>query len=319
MSTATASLSGQLVGRVLGRAVRLARGERGLHDESTLDDVARYVSEVRPKIDALAARGRVPRDVRIEAVDDAPVAGEWVRPVHDRGEGPVVLHLHGGAYTLCSPVTHRGMGRALARGARGVTWLPDYRLAPEHPYPAALDDAVATYRWLLDDVGVAPGRIAVTGDSAGGGLGLGLLLRARDEGLPLPSCYVGLSPWTDLTGASPSIEDNNGLDVMFGAVPTAIAGLLGELYAEDTRDPYVSPVYADLSGLPPMLVHVGAHELIRDDGLRLVERAREHGVEASAGIFAEMWHVFQVIPLPESRRSLREVGGFIRRHTSAAT
>src|SRR5690606_2626373 len=107
---------------------------------------------------------------------------------------------------------------------------------------------------LLEDHGVDPSRIAVTGDSAGGGLALGLLLRARDEGLPLPACYAGLSPWTDLTGASPSIESNNGLAVVFGVVPTPIAGLLGELYAEDTSHPHVSPVYADLAGLPPMLV-----------------------------------------------------------------
>lgn len=318
MSTTTSSLSGQLVGRALTQAFRLARGDRGLHDESTLDDLATYVTRLRPKIDALAERGRVPRDTRIEVDRDAPVPGEWVRPRASTGDhdGPLVLHLHGGAYTLCSPVTHRGMTRNLARTARGIAWVPDYRLAPEHPFPAALDDAVATYRWLLEDRGFDPARIAVTGDSAGGGLGLGLLLRARDEDLPMPACYVGLSPWTDLTGASPSIEANNGRDVLFGAVPTPIAGLLGELYAEDTADPLVSPVYADLRGLPPMLVHVGVDELIRDDGLRLVERAREHGVRASAGSFAGMWHVFQAFPLPESRRSLREIGGFIRRHTA---
>ena len=316
MSTATASLRSQLVGRALTGLLQLARGDRHLHEESTLDDLARYVREIRPRIDRLADRGRVPRDVRIEEVTDAPVAGEWVRPVQDRGDGPVVLHLHGGAYTLCSPATHRGMARALARGARGVAWLPQYRLAPEHPFPAAVDDALASYRWVLEEVGVDPARVAVTGDSAGGGLALALLVRARDEGLPLPACYAGLSPWTDLTGASPSIEANNGRDALFGDVPTPIAGLLGELYAEDTSHPLVSPVYADLRGLPPMLVHVGEHELIRDDGLRLVERARAHGVDASAGTFAGMWHVFQVIPLPESRRSLREIGGFIRRHTS---
>lgn len=305
-----------MIGRALTQAFRLARGDRGLDEESTLDDLAHYVTRMRPRFESLAARARVPGDTSIEVDRMAPVPGEWVRPRASPDDGPVVLHLHGGAYTLGSPTTHRGMTRNLARAARGVAWVPDYRLAPENPFPAALDDAVRSYRWLLDDRKIDPRRIAVTGDSAGGGLGLGLLLRARDEGLPLPACYVGLSPWTDLTGASDSIEANNGRDVLFGVVPTPVAGMLGELYAEDTADPMVSPVFADLHGLPPMLVHVGVDELIRDDGLRLVERARAHGVDASAGTFAGMWHVFQAFPMPESRRSLREIGGFIRRHTT---
>lgn len=314
MSTTTASLRSLLVGRALAHGLRLLKGRRDLHDGTTLDELADEIGRIRPRIDALAARARVAADTRVEVDPHAPVPGEWVRPVRSPHDGPVVLHLHGGAYTFCSPTTHRGLTRNLARFSRGAAWVPDYRLAPEFRYPAALDDAVRTYTWLLEDVGVAPSRIAVTGDSAGGGLALGLLLRARDEGLPLPACYVGLSPWTDLTGASPSIQANNGRDAIFGSIPVALAGRLGELYHSETTDPLVSPVYADLSGLPPMLVHVGAHDLIRDDGLRLVERAREHGVDASAGIFAGMWHVFQAFPVPESGRSLREVGGFVRRH-----
>lgn len=298
------------------RGFQLARGQGALHDETTLEELAAHVVRIRPRLESLASMGPVPSDTRIEVVRSAAVPGEWVRPRRPGRDLPVVMHVHGGAYTLCSPVTHRGLARGLSRGAGGVAWVPDYRLAPEHPFPAAVDDVVASYRWLLEDQGVPPQSIAVTGDSAGGGLALALLLRAREEGLPLPACYVGLSPWTDLTGASPSILDNNGRDALFGAVPTPLAALLGELYAADTSHPLVSPVYADLSGLPPMLVHVGMDELIRDDGLRLVARAREHGVDASAGTFAGMWHVFQVFPVPEARRSLREIGGFIRRHTA---
>jgi len=284
-----------------------------VHDEMTLDDLAARAVTLRRGIDRLAERGRVPGDTRIQPITSGPVPGEWVRPA---GSNPdrVILHLHGGAYTLCSPATHRLLVRGLAKVSKAVAFVPDYRLAPEHPFPAAVEDAVATYRWLIEDQRIDPERIAVTGDSAGGGLAVATLLQARQQGLPLPGAYVGLSPWTDLTGASPSIEENNGRDILFGAIPTALAARLGELYASDTSHPLASPVYADLTGLPPMLVHVGGNELIRDDGIRLVERARTYGVDASAGIFDGLWHVFQVFPIPESRRSLREIGGFIRRH-----
>ena len=254
-----------------------------------------------------------PSGVSVDSISIAGVPCERVAVPRPR---MTVLHLHGGAYALGSPKTHRGMTNALASVSRGTSFVPDYRLAPEHPFPSAVDDALAAYRWLVDAADVAPGRVAVSGDSAGGGLALALLLRLRDEGLPLPACYVGLSPWTDLTGSAPSIVDNADRDVLFGAVPTALAGRVGELYHGDTAHPMVSPLFADLSGLPPMLVHVGGHELIRDDGLRLVDRARDHGVDASAGVFAGMWHVFQAFPIPETRRSMREIGGFVRRHTS---
>lgn len=317
MSTLAPSLTGTLVGRLVERVFALARRNDPRQDaEVTLDEMAGLVTDLRTRIDALAARGRVPRDTQIEQVHHAPVPGEWVRPDSSAASGRVVMHLHGGAYVLCSPATHRTMARSLARSADAVAWVPEYRLAPEHAFPAAVDDAVASYRWLVESHGVDPAQIAVSGDSAGGGLGLAMLLRLRDEGLPLPASYVGLSPWTDLAATSPSVEENNGRDVMFGAVPDGMASRLGQLYHDDTSHPLVSPVYADLSGLPPMLVHVGAHELIRDDGLRLVERARAHGVDASAGTFAGMWHVFQVFPIPEARRSFREIGGFVRRHTA---
>lgn len=317
MSTTSASLRGQLVGRVMAHGLRLAKGRRDLHDGSTLEDLAAEVARMRPRLEAIASRVRVPADTIVEDVVGAPVPTEWVRPHgRERHDGPVILHLHGGAYALGSPKTHRGMTNALASVSRGTSFVPDYRLAPEHPFPSAVDDALAAYRWLVDAADVAPGRVAVSGDSAGGGLALALLLRLRDEGLPLPACYVGLSPWTDLTGSAPSIVDNADRDVLFGAVPTALAGRVGELYHGDTAHPMVSPLFADLSGLPPMLVHVGGHELIRDDGLRLVDRARDHGVDASAGVFAGMWHVFQAFPIPETRRSMREIGGFVRRHTS---
>jgi epsilon-lactone hydrolase len=243
------------------------------------------------------------------------VGGEWVEDVNVAADDRVVLHLHGGAYLMGSPRTHRPLAASLSRTSRSTVVVPDYRLAPAHVFPAALEDAMGTYRWLVEDRGFRPSRIAITGDSAGGGLGVALLVRLRDEGFELPACYAGMSPWVDLTGTNPSLADLDELD------PWLIADMMlpvARLYAGETplEDPLLSPLYADLSGLPPMLVHAGTHEILLDDARRLVERAREAGVDASLGEFEEMWHVFQAFPgLPETRRSLREIGAFIRRCT----
>ena len=245
------------------------------------------------------------------------VGGEWVEDERVAADDRVVLHLHGGAYLIGSPRSHRGLAASLSRTSRSAVVLPEYRLAPGDVFPAALDDAVGAYRWLVEERGVRPGRIAVTGDSAGGGLGLGLLLRLREEGHELPACYVGMSPWVDLVGASPRLAELDEVDPWLSA---AMLAPVARMYAGQAPldDPLLSPVYADLSGLPPMLVHVGTHEILLDDARQLLARAREAGVEASLGEFAEMWHVFQAFPgLPETRRSLREIGAFIRRCTAA--
>lgn len=309
------SLRARLLSRGITAALTRVRGQNALTGEETVEDLAKVAIEMRNRAEALAARGPVPRSVTLDADDANGVPVEWVS--HQRSDpSRVVMHVHGGAYVACSPRTHRGITRALARVARARTFVPDYRLAPEHCYPAPLDDVVTSYKWLVEEKGVAPDRIAVSGDSAGGGLGLSMLVRLRDEGYPLPACYVGLSPWTDLAATGASIEENNGRDVMFGQIPTGLASLLGLLYCgeADPTDPLLSPMYADLTGLPPMLIHVGESELIRDDGLRLAARARRDGVHAAVGQFHGMWHVFQAFPVPEATWSFREIGGFIRRH-----
>lgn len=292
-------------------------------------ELEEYALGMRNQIETLAGRLPTGRTVRFRDADEAPVPGLWVAdgralpPIGDDAVSDlgcahaerIVLHLHGGAYVMGSSRTHRGLGVALSRTAEAQVLLPDYRLAPEDLHPAAIDDALAVYRWLVEDRGFPAGRIAVSGDSAGGGLALALLYAARDAGLPLPACYVGLSPWTDLAGTGRSMLELDGIDPWLSAdlvFPAARA------YAgtTDLEDPLVSPLYGDLSGLPPMLVHVGSDEILLDDAVRLVERAREAGVDASLGNFEGLWHVFQAFPLPESRASLREIGAFIRRHTA---
>ncbi len=293
------------------KAQRFLVGE--IDPEGPEQELEAFALKLREQMEQVARYTPVPKAVEVTRVDDGPVPAERVRS--DRAEdGRVVLHLHGGGYMMGSPRTHRGMAAALSRVAHAEVVVPDYRLAPEHRHPAALEDALAWYRRLLDQ-GVDPARLAVSGDSAGGGLGVALLLEARDEGLPLPACYVGMSPWVDLAGTGESMTVRAARDPWLRAdlVPTAARGYAGETALDDAR---ISPLYGDLAGLPPMLVHAGTEEILFDDARRLVERARAAGVDASLGVFEGMWHVFHAFPgLPESRAALREIGAFIRRHT----
>jgi epsilon-lactone hydrolase len=295
--------------------------------DASVEELTAYALRLRASMEELAGRAPIGRRLRVRPADDAPVPATWVtdeRAVTSAGPPPaedpwrdaerVVLHLHGGAYVLGSAATHRGLAAGLSRTARAAVLLPEYRLAPEHTFPAAADDAFAAYRWLLERVD--PAHVAVTGDSAGGGLAAGLLVRARDEGLPLPACFVGMSPWMDLAATGESMRELAAVDPWLTAelvVPAARA-YAGEAALDDPR---VSPLYADLHGLPPMLVHVGGDEILLDDAVRFVERARAAGVDASVGRFEGLWHVFHAFPVPEARQALREIGGFIRRHTTA--
>jgi epsilon-lactone hydrolase len=292
------------------------------------EELEEFALGMRAQLAKLADHLPVGRTVRWRDADEAPTGGLWVAdgralpPVGDDAVDElgcdtaerIVLHLHGGAYVMGSPRTHRGLAAAISRSSHAQVFLPRYRLAPEDVHPAAVDDALAAYRWLLEDQGYPAGRIAFSGDSAGGGLAVALLYAARDAGLPMPACYVGLSPWTDLAGTGSTLRELDGVDPWLSAdlvVPAARA------YAGTVAldHPLVSPLYGDLAGLPPMLVHAGSDEILLDDARRLVTRAREAGVDASLGVFPGLWHVFQAFPLPESRASLREIGAFIRRHT----
>ncbi|MDX1620136.1 MAG: alpha/beta hydrolase [Nitriliruptorales bacterium] len=316
-----ASWQAEVIKRLLLAGVRVQRsrvagGSGGLSAEASDDDLERYALKLREQLEQVANFTPLPNWASFESAD-AEVSGDWV--ISERSEDRrVILHLHGGGYFMGSAKTHRGLGAALARTARARVFLPDYRLAPEHLFPAALEDAVAAYRWLLEEVGADPQGIAITGDSAGGGLGVSLLLEAREEGLPMPACYVGMSPWTDLAGTGESVTERNARDPWLDG---ALIQTAGRGYAGDAAldDPRVSPLYGDFTGLPPMLVHVGTDEVLYDDGRRLVERAREAGVRADFGPWEGMWHVFQAFPgVPESRWALREIGAYIRRHTELA-
>lgn len=300
----------------------LVRGMRHYQERDSWPTTADFPVEafeegalgVRKSLELLAASNVLPTGTDEVAAQAAPVPSWWFttgRPT----EGRVVLYLHGGAYVGGSHGTHRGLAASFARVGHARVLVPEYRLAPEHRFPAAVDDALATYRWLLEDEGVDPARVAFAGDSAGGGLAVALAVAARDRGLPLPAGIACMSPWVDLTGTGASVVTNDHNDIWLDGDLIAPGG---RMYApEDPAHPLVSPLFADLTGLPPMLVHVGTHEILLDDARRLVQRARSQGVDASLGEFDGLWHVFQAIPgLPEGRASLQELGAFVRRVTT---
>jgi epsilon-lactone hydrolase len=279
---------------------RVKRRLRGVRDYR----IARKI--LRPE------RYPVPQDVRVTPGDAGGVAGEWLECASLDPAG-TLLYLHGGGYFGCSAETHRPITVYFARQGFRV-FAPNYRLAPENRFPCAVDDAVAAYRGLLAES--SRGRhLVVAGDSAGGGLALGMMLALHAAGTPLPAAAALFSPWTDLAATGDSIRTNRKRCAMFhGAdiAPTA-RYYLGK--TEPTH-PLASPLYADLGGLPPLLVHVGADECLRDDSIRLAEKARSSGVLVKLVVFPVVPHAWQLLPhrLPEARQSLDSSAAFLKRH-----
>ena len=263
---------------------------------------------------------KVPRDVRITSATAGGIRGEWVET--DRRNSGVLLYLHGGGYIAMSPETHRPITSAFARQGFRV-FAPDYRLAPEHRFPAAIDDAAACYRDLLSRE-TDPQSLVIAGDSAGGGLSLSLLLSLRDAGTPLPSGCVLFSPWTDLAVTGASIRSNDRRCALFFG-DTIVSAAPHYLGSADPKNPLASPLYADLSQLPPLLVHVGENEVLLDDSPRLAERALAAGTSATLQIWPVVPHDWQLAPMiPEAGQSLHEAGDFLRqaiaqRRTMAAS
>lgn len=263
----------------------------------------------------------LPSDWRIVPARSG-LTGEWIEPADlDMLDDPppVVLYLHGGGYFFCSPRTHRPITIGLATHARSRVHVPDYRLAPEHPFPAAIEDALASYRTLLAH-GVSPAQIVVAGDSAGGGLALALLVALRDAGDPLPAGAILYSPWTDLAATGQSLIDNDESDVMFRGAWMAYGATI---YLGDSGTPVdhplVSPLYADFTGLPPLHCYVSTSEVLRDDTLRMAERARAAGVSVSVEMGRRLPHVWPIFYpfLPEARIALKRSGEQIRRLVAA--
>ncbi|MEY2569202.1 MAG: epsilon-lactone hydrolase [Actinomycetota bacterium] len=272
------------------------------------------VEQLRANMEAMATVVPPPADVAYESVDAGGVPAEWVTAPGARTDA-VILYLHGGGYAIGSINTHRMLAANISRAAGLRVLLIDYRLAPEHPHPAAVEDATAAYRWLLSQ-GIDAAKLAISGDSAGGGLTVATLLALRDAGDPLPACAAPMSPWVDMEQSAESYTTRGELDPMVSAV-----GLkeMADWYlaGQDTRTPYASPVHADLKGLPPMLVQVGDHEVLLDDAITLVERINDAGGDAMCEVGEECFHVYQAFPVPEATEAIARLAAFVTSHISS--
>lgn len=258
-----------------------------------------------------------PKDVAVEAVNDAGVKGEWNRPAAG-GEGRVILYLHGGGYVFGSTGLYRSMTMPMASFAGADLFSLDYRLAPEHRCPAAIDDALAAYDWLLKN-GTAPARLVLGGDSAGGGLTIATLQVLRRSGRPMPAGAFVYSPWMDLAATGNSVAENAATDCMF---QESTIRENGRQYAGslDLKDPRVSPLYGDFRGLPPLLVFASEDEMLFDDARRTVDKAKAAGVDVRFEPREGLSHVWPLFyPLyREAKEALQLTGDFVRARTDGA-
>jgi acetyl esterase/lipase len=276
-------------------------------------------SQWRPGLDILEVRrhaakmdarlGRFAPPIAMESVAIDGVPATWFGEPALSSKG-TLLYLHGGAWCLHLPAVYRRLATTLVQLTGMRVLLVDYRLAPEHPFPAGIDDCFAVYRWLVEQ-GYTERPFALAGDSAGGSLSLVTLMRARDALLPLPDCAALLSPSTDLTISGPSSRYNAEADPMFSP---AASDLLPDTYCpgQDRGNPLLSPLFGNWNGLPPLLFHAGSTEMLLDDSVRAQDRARQAGVDAGIEVWVELPHVFHVFTwIPESRLGLRAVAEFI--------
>ncbi len=264
---------------------------------------------------AIMIEAQAPAGVTCTPVDAGGVSAEW-SAADGTDQDKVILYVHGGGYVMGSAGSHRDMTGRLSQAAGARVLSLNYRLAPEHPFPAPVDDAVAAYRWLLGQ-GIQASNIAIAGDSAGGGLALAALLAVRDAGEPMPAAGIGISPWVDMEGTGESMATRAAVDPVVQK-----EGLLemAKLYlgGADPKDPLAAPLHANLAGLPPLLIQVGDAETLLDDSTRITERARKADVDVTLKVWDEMphvWHLFAPI-LPEGQQAIEEIGAFFKERTA---
>lgn len=271
------------------------------------------VEKERAETEALAANFKARIETTCVPVNANGVPSEWITTPATSADR-VMLYFHGGSYNSGSIRSHRSLAANIAHAANARALIVGYRLAPEDPFPAAVEDARAAYGWLLENR-FRPDRIIVAGDSCGGGLALSLLIRLREEGLPLPAAAVCLSPWTDLACTGESWETNRKKDIMMDpdALRKSARLYLGE---SDPRTPFASPLYGNLTGLPPILIQVGSEEILLSDATCFAEQAQAAGTRVTLQVWKDMqheWH-FAANILPEARRAIAQIGEFVEAH-----
>lgn len=273
---------------------------------------AATIAEMRAAMETMSGMFALPPDAESQPVRAGGVPAEWVS-VPGAAHHRAILYLHGGGYVMGSIATHRELAARLSRACGARVLLIDYRLAPEQPFPAAVEDAAAAYRWLLAG-GVDANRLVIAGDSAGGGLTVSTLVALRDARDPLPAAAVCLSPWVDLECTGESMTTRSAVDPL---LQRALLQKMAEpyLHGQSPRSPLASPLYADLSGIPPLLIQVGTSEVLFDDSTRLAERARKAGVDVALEPWEEMIHDFQLFAalLPEGREAIARIGEYVRK------
>ncbi len=268
------------------------------------------MSTIRSDSDKLFCATKFTVGASAEAVNAGGVKAEWITApgaLNDR----VILYLHGGGYILGSINSHRDLCERLSRAAKARVLALDYRLAPEHPFPAAVEDAVAAYRWLLKQ-NISPKHVAIAGDSAGGGLSLATLVALKQAGDPLPACVALMSPWVDLECTGESMTTKDAEDPLVRK-PMAAGMAATYLPSGDLRNPLASPLHAALDGLPPLMIHVGSRETLLDDSVRIAAKARKAGVDVQLKQWQGQIHVFQLFAsrVDEGEASIHELGAFI--------
>ncbi|MDH3491452.1 MAG: alpha/beta hydrolase, partial [Gammaproteobacteria bacterium] len=285
-------------------------------NKSTIDPA--HIAELRERLNRMSRFLKPAFGVSVEATTVNGIDAEWLRP-KAAPDDKVLLYLHGGAYLIGSCRTHRQLVSHIARAAGINALVPDYRLAPEHRFPAGIEDAVGVYRSLLAE-GFKPGDIFVAGDSAGGGLTIAMLLSLRHAGVPMPAAAVLLSPFLDVTASGESATTRADQDPWFDATDLAVVADNYCANADELKNPLVSPVFANVAGLPPTLIQVGDDEILLSDATRFAALMEEAGLEVQLEIWPEMWHVFQLLvgKMPESRKAIRKIGAYLHARMRSA-
>lgn len=270
------------------------------------------IRRARQVLETIGKRSPMAENTQTEKLSASGIPAEWVRTPQSQA-GRVVMYLHGGAYLAGSLASHRGLASQISHYAQAEVLQVDYRLAPEHPFPAGLEDALTAYAWLQQQF--PPSQIVLAGDSAGGGLALATLLKLREERHPLPAALVLLAPWVDLEARSPTLEKLAHKD------PILSSDRLREsarVYCgtHSPQSPFISPVNADLSGLPPVLIQVGTLDILLGEAEQLAQKIQAQGGKVQLEVWKNMIHVWQFISdrLPEARKALQNIGAFIRQN-----